>query len=151
TRKACALRSAPRRSSTRSSSASRRCDSPTSHDRPLMTLNLGWFTTARGPGSRGMFEAIRVAIDTSALDARFAYVFVNREAGEAPLTDGFFNLVRDADIPLLTRSSVGFRHEHGGRRSVSGEPLPEWREAFDEEVAHLVAPYDAEVSVLAGY
>ena len=33
-----------------------------------MTLRLGWFTTARGPGSRGMFEAV-IAARTRAVAA----------------------------------------------------------------------------------
>ena len=52
---------------------------------------------------------------------------------------------------LVTLSSVRFRREHGGERSRPNEPLPEWREAFDQEVARLVDPHGAEVGVLAGY
>ncbi len=116
-----------------------------------MTLSIGWYTTARGLGSRGMFEAVRRAIDERTLDARFAYVFVNRAEGEDTLTDGFFNLVRGADVPLLTLSSVGYRRAHGGERSQSDAPLPPWREAFDREVADLVDERPADIGVLAGY
>lgn len=116
-----------------------------------MTLGVGWYTTARGAGSRGMFLAVRSAIDTGTLDARFAHVFCNRDPGEDIATDEFFDLVRDTGAPLVTLSSVRFRRGHGGERSRPHEPLPEWREAFDAEVARLVDPHAAQVGVLAGY
>jgi phosphoribosylglycinamide formyltransferase-1 len=116
-----------------------------------MTLRVGWYTTARGAGSRGMFLAVRNAIDAGTLDARFAHVFCNRAQGEDIATDQFFDLVHDTGAPLVTLSSVRFRRDHGGERSKPNEPLPEWREAFDREVARLVDPHAAQVGVLAGY
>ena len=116
-----------------------------------MTLGVGWYTTARGPGSRGMFLAVRNAIATGTLDARFAHVFCNREPGEDLTTDQFLGLVHETGVPLVTLSSVRFRRDHGGERSRPGEPLPGWREAYDREVARLVDPHRAAVGVLAGY
>ena len=116
-----------------------------------MTLRIGWYTTGRGAGSRAMFDAVRAAIADGSLDACFAYVFANREPGEDATTDGFFDLVRAEGIPLLTLSSVGYRRAHAGARSQPDAPLPPWREAFDAEVAALVDPHAADVSVLAGY
>lgn len=116
-----------------------------------MTLRVGWYTTARGAGSRGMFEAVRDAIRAGTLDARLAFVFCNREPGEDATTDAFFEIVRAEGIPLVTLSSVRFRKEHGGSRSRPGEPLPEWREAYDTEVARLVDVHGADIGVLAGY
>ncbi|MDA0301133.1 MAG: formyltransferase family protein [Chloroflexi bacterium] len=116
-----------------------------------MTLRVGWYTTARGAGSRGMFLAVRNAIDSGTLDARFAHIFCNRAQGEDVATDQFFGLVHDTGAPLVTLSSVRFRREHGGERSKPNEALPEWREAFDHEIARLVDPHAAQVGVLAGY
>ena len=116
-----------------------------------MTLRVGWYTTGRGAGSRGMFEAVRDAIRAGTLDASFAFVFCNREPGEDPATDTFFEVVRAAGIPLIPLSSVRFRKERGGPRSRPGAPLPEWREGYDAEVARLVDPYAADIGVLAGY
>lgn len=116
-----------------------------------MTLRVGWYTTARGAGSRGMFEAVRDAIRAGTLDATIAFVFCNREPGEDATTDAFFDTVRAAGIPLVTLSSVRFRKEHDGARSRPGEPLPEWREAYDAEIARLVETHAADIGVLAGY
>lgn len=116
-----------------------------------MTLAVGWYTTARGAGSRGMFLAVRNAIATGTLDAHLAHVFCNRDQGEGIETDRFFDLVRDTGAPLVTLSSVRFRRDHGGTRSQPNAPLPEWREAYDAEVARLVDPHGAQIGVLAGY
>lgn len=116
-----------------------------------MTLRIGWFTTARGPGSRGMFEAVLAALDAGTLDAEIAVVCCNRDPGEDPLTDSFFALVRERGIPLVTRSSVVFRREAGGARSHAGQPLPPWRLAYDREVNDALAGHPFELGVLAGY
>lgn len=116
-----------------------------------MTLRIGWFTTARGPGSRGMYEAVTSAIERGELDAEFAFVFCNREAGESPITDSFLRLVESNGHRLITRSSVGYRRRVGGRLSRPGEPLPAWRIEYDREIEALLAPHEFDVGVLAGY
>ena len=116
-----------------------------------MTLRIGWFTTARGPGSRGMFEHVERAVREGDLDAEFAFVFSNRERGESEATDSFFDLVEGAGIPLVTCSSVTFRRSVGGARSQPGEPLPAWRMAYDRRVARAIAEHPFDLGVLAGY
>ena len=116
-----------------------------------MTLPIGWYTTARGAGSRGMFLAVKNAIEDGTLDAHFAHVFCNRDQGEDIATDEFFSLVRDSGAPIVTLSSVRFRRDHDGARSQPDAPLPEWRTTYDSEVARLVDPHGAQVGVLAGY
>ena len=89
-----------------------------------MTLRIGWFTTARGPGSRAMFEAVRDAIEAGAMDAELAFVFCNRERGEAGATDSFFDLVEQAGAPLVARSSVRYRRAVGGALSRPASRCP---------------------------
>jgi len=113
-------------------------------------LRIGWYTT-RGRSSRAMFEAVRDAIAADTLNAEIAYVFSNRDPGDDPITDSFFDLVRSEGIPLLTLSSVAFRKAHGGERSRTGAPLPAWRDDYDREVARLVEQHPADLGVLAGY
>lgn len=116
-----------------------------------MTLRLGWFTSARGAGSRAMFEAVAAAIADGTLDARFAAVFCNRGPGEDPATDEFFARVQAAGAPLLTRSSVAFRHAAGGARSRAGELLPAWRIEYDRAVEDVLEGHEFDLGVLAGY
>lgn len=116
-----------------------------------MTARIGWFTTARGPGSRGMYEAVAGAVASGELDAEFACVFSNRDPGEDETTDGFFELVRSHGHRLVTRSSVRYRRSVGGDRSRPGEPLPAWRTDFDALVARDLEAYPFDVGMMAGY
>lgn len=116
-----------------------------------MTLRIGWFTTARGPGSRAMYEAVASAIAARTLDAEFAFVFCNRDPGEDPLTDSFLHLVAENGHTLVTKSSVAYRRAVGGRVSRPGEPLPTWRIEYDRAVEAALAPHVFDVGVLAGY
>ena len=116
-----------------------------------MTLRIGWFTTARGPGSRAMFEAVRDAIEAGAMDAELAFVFCNRERGEAEATDSFFDLVEQAGAPLVARSSVRYRRAVGGKLSRPGEPLPAWRLEYDRLVDEDLEAHPFDIGMLAGY
>jgi folate-dependent phosphoribosylglycinamide formyltransferase PurN len=116
-----------------------------------MTARIGWFTTARGPGSRGMYEAVAGAVAAGEIDAEFACVFTNRDPGEDEVTDGFFELVRSYGHPLVTRSSVRYRRSVGGKLSRPGEPLPAWREHFDALVAEDLEAHPFDVGMMAGY
>ena len=50
-------------------------------------LKLGWFSTGRGAGSRGLLVAALDAIDSGALNGQIEFVFVNRERGQHKGTD----------------------------------------------------------------
>ena len=109
-----------------------------------MTLRLGWFSTGRGPGSRGMLVKALKAIDAGALDARLLFVYSNRERGEGEGSDAFFDLVERHGIPLVTHSSRRFRRAHGGEFDAH-------RHEYDTEVRELLAPYEPDLCLLAGY
>src|SRR5688572_1725339 len=116
-----------------------------------MTVRLGWFTTARGSGSRTLYEAVEHAIQDGTLDAQFAFVFCNRDPGEDAVSDVFLQDVLSSGVPLVTRSSVAFRRATGGVRSRAGAPLPGWRAEYDRAVDDALAPYRFDLGVLAGY
>jgi folate-dependent phosphoribosylglycinamide formyltransferase PurN len=118
-----------------------------------MTLRIGWFTTGAGPGSQRwrMFSAVVEAMAAGDLDALIAFVFCNRARREDEGTDAFLDLVESRNIPLVTHSSRAFRRARGGELSQPGQPLPAWRADYDREVAALIAPYDIDIAVLAGY
>jgi len=116
-----------------------------------MTVHVGWFTTGRGAGSRGMYEAVTAAIADGSLDAEISFVFANRDRGEDPVTDQFFACVDADGIPLLAKSSVGFRNAVEGERSRAGEPLPAWRVDYDQAVGEAISSYRFDIGILAGY
>ncbi len=107
-------------------------------------LNVGWFSTGRGAGSRGLLRFIQERIRRGRLDARIEFVFSNREPGEAEGSDQYFSLVREYGLPLITLSSTKFRRARKG-------PFAHHREDYDRQVMDLLSSYRPEVCVLAGY
>lgn len=107
-------------------------------------LNIGWFSTGRGEGSRGLLRFVQERIIRGQLEARIQFVFSNREHGEAEGSDEFFRLVGGYGLPLLTLSSSQFRRTKGGR-------FAQHREEYDRQVMHLLRDYHWDIGVLAGY
>ncbi len=114
-------------------------------------LTLGWFSTGRGPGSRRLLAAVQDEISAGRLDAEIAVVFCNREPGQDPQTDQFFEQVRGYGLPLVCLSTLRYRRERGESPAKPGEPLPQWRHDFDREATRLLEPYPFDLGVLAGY
>ncbi len=108
-------------------------------------LRLGWWSTGRGEGSRGLLRAVHGAIASGELNASIEYVFSNREPGEAEGSDEFFRLVESTGVPLVWLSSQRFRREHGGGT------IARHRDAFHDEAMRLTSGYETDLSVLAGY
>ena len=110
-----------------------------------MTLKIGWFTTARGIGSRGFFEFVQRAIKDETLDASIEFVFCNREKGESDATDSFIELVSDCNVPIIPFSSSYFKKQRGGKLWKF------YRDEYHHEVISLVEKYNVDMCVLAGY
>ena len=108
-------------------------------------LRIGWFSTGRGEGSRGLLRFVGDAINEGKLDARIEFVFSNREPGEAEGSDEFFELVRSYGYPLVSLSSARYRRGHGGG------PMSRHREGFDRTALELLSEYQPDVCALAGY
>ncbi|MBI2871566.1 MAG: hypothetical protein HYY00_00035 [Chloroflexi bacterium] len=109
-----------------------------------MTLQMGWFSTGRGEGSRGLLRLAQESILAGELDARIQFVFCNREPGEHEGSDRYFELVRGYGLPLVTVSSRQFR------RAVGGD-FASHREEYDRRVMERIARFSPDVIVLAGY
>lgn len=107
-------------------------------------LNIGWFSTGRGPGSQGLLRFIQDRILRGKLEARIQFVFSNRKPGEAEGSDRFFQLVQGYGIPLFTLSSAEFRRSKGG-------PFARHREEYDHQVLELLRDCRPDICVLAGY
>ncbi len=110
-------------------------------------LNIGWFSTGRGPGSQGLLRFVQERIERDLLDARIRFVFSNRAPGEAEGSDEFFRLVDRYGLPRMTCSSAEFRRS---RRS-SGVPWVDLRPEFDRLAMDYLADYQPDICVLAGY
>ncbi len=108
-------------------------------------LTLGWFSTGRGEGSRGLLTMTLEAIERGDLNARIDYVFCNRDPGEHPGSDEFMALVESSGLPLVTLSSQRFRLE---RNAPSFAAV---RKDFDRAVIERLTRYKPQICVLAGY
>jgi folate-dependent phosphoribosylglycinamide formyltransferase PurN len=107
-------------------------------------LNIGWFSTGRGEGSRGLLRFVQERILQGQLDARIQFVFSNREPGEAEGSDEFFRLAQGYGLPLVNFSSTQFRRTRGGR-------FAQHREEYDRQAMHLLREFHPDIGVLAGY
>ena len=107
-------------------------------------LRIGWFSTGRGEGSRGLLNFVQKRLKETGADAHISFVFSNRERGEADGSDEFFKLVDSYGIPLVTHSSSAFRKTVGG-------PFSAHREEFDQQVMEKLSGRDVDICVLAGY
>ena len=107
-------------------------------------FRIGWFSTGRGEGSRGLLRFVQERILRGQLDAQIQFVFSNRAPGEAEGSDEYFQLVNSYDLPLHTLSSSQFRRTRGGS-------LANHRDEFDRLVMTQLRDYQVDVCVLAGY
>lgn len=107
-------------------------------------IELGWFSTGNGEGSRGLLEAALQAIRHGGLDARIQFVFCNRAPGEQEGSDQFFEFVQTNNIPIIYVSSRDFARDHGKR-------LSEIRSEYDQAVIKQLEGFDPQLCVFAGY
>jgi len=112
---------------------------------------LGWFSTGRGKGSRGLLKAVHDSIESGEIDAEFAFVFCSREYGETEQTDIFLKMVEDYHIPLVTFSYQKFKAKVSGSGGVPDEVWPSWRLDYDREVMTKLQGFKPDLCVLAGY
>lgn len=112
---------------------------------------LGWFSTARGKGSRGLLKAVQDAITSGELTAKIEFFFCSREAGEAEATDVTLQMVRDYGIPLVTYSYRKFKKSRDITTPDTPGPLPGWRLDYDREVMARLKDFNPNLCVLAGY
>jgi folate-dependent phosphoribosylglycinamide formyltransferase PurN len=98
-----------------------------------------------------LLSAALDAIGSGVLDAQSVVVFCNKEAGEDAGSDAFCEQVESAGLPLVRVSDQRFRRERGGEPARKGQPLPEWRKAYDLAVLDALSTFDFDIGVLAGY
>jgi folate-dependent phosphoribosylglycinamide formyltransferase PurN len=114
-------------------------------------LNIGWFSTGRDEAARDLLRAAWDAVRRGELKARIAVVFSNRERGQHPESDRFFDQVEGYGIPLVCLSDRRFREERGQAPARGGVTLPDWRRQFDRAAMRLLEPHPFDLGVLAGY
>ena len=112
---------------------------------------VGWFSTGRGRGSRGLLRAVQNSIGTGEIEAEIAFVFCSREPGESEASNLFLEMVKDCRIPLINFSYQKFKSERGTLETSPQEALPVWRLDYDREVITRLQGFKPDLCVLAGY
>jgi folate-dependent phosphoribosylglycinamide formyltransferase PurN len=112
---------------------------------------LGWFSTGRDRAARDLLTVVNDSIKRGEIKAEIAFVFCNREPGEAEESDLFIKLVNSYRIPLVCYSYQKFKSARGMRNPRPDEALPRWRLDYDREVMKRLQDFHPDLCVLAGY
>ena len=112
---------------------------------------IGWFSTGRGAGSKGMLQATHEAIQSGELNAEIEFVYCSRERGETEPTDQYLDMVKGYGIPLVSFSYQHYRAMRGMPNPDLNTHLPEWRIDYDNEVIKRLGKFHPDLCILAGF
>ncbi len=115
------------------------------------TYQLGWFSTGRDKAARDLLQVANSNIKQGEVEAEIAFVFSNREPGEARESDLFFEMVQSYHIPLVCFSYQRFKAKKGVATTGENKVLPSWRLEYDREVMNRLQGFHSDLCVLAGY
>ncbi|UCF07451.1 MAG: formyl transferase [Thermoplasmata archaeon] len=110
-----------------------------------MTYKLGWFSSGRDEAARELLTVVYDAIQSGFVPAKIEFVFSNRDPGQDPETDAFFELVKSYGLPFVTFSSKHFKPD------LRRKDMEECRRVYDREVMKGLMPFTPDLCVLAGY
>ncbi len=102
---------------------------------------LGWFSTGRDKAARDLLTVVQRGIALGEIEAELAFIFCNREPGEASESDLFLKLVEGYAVPLVCFSYQRFKADKGAG----------WRLEYDREVMKRLKDFHPDLCVLAGY
>lgn len=108
-------------------------------------MRIGWFTTARGPGSLNLFTTMRDRIRSGDIDARLSFVFINRDIKGNEFRKKIVQMAEEDGVPVIIFPSDGFMPELKAR-DIAG-----WRDAYGKGVRERISRYPMDFGVLAGY
>ena len=101
-------------------------------------MKIGWFTSAGGEGSLGLFESTLNAINARNINGSISFVFINKDYGENKNSDKFMDIVQHNKIPLITFSSKKFKESNKKNWS-------ELRSNFDHKIINLLDDYTVDI------
>jgi phosphoribosylglycinamide formyltransferase 1 len=106
---------------------------------------IGWFTTGRGPGSLGLFTTMRSKIKSGEIDARLAFVFINREVKGNQYRAKLIAMAEEDGVPVIIIPSDTFRPD------LKRKDMTAWRDAYGDTLRDRVSEHGMDFGVLAGY
>ena len=108
-------------------------------------MKIGWFTTARGPGSLNLLTKMFDVLDSSDIEAQISFVFINREVKGNLFRAKVVKMAEDRNIPVVIFPSDSFRQD------LKAKDMDDWRDAYGQELRSRLTNYDIDFGVLAGY
>ena len=112
---------------------------------------IGWFSTGRGAGSRGLLKTVQDSITAGELDAEIEFVFCSRDYGETEATDQYLDMVKGYGIPLVRFSYQMYKAVRDMPNPDPAQFLPQWRLDYDREVMKRLEGFAPDLCVLAGF
>jgi phosphoribosylglycinamide formyltransferase 1 len=106
---------------------------------------IGWFTTARGPGSFNLFSTMMQRIECGEIDARLSFVFINRDIKGNQYRQKMVQMAEAEGIPVIIYPSDTFRPD------LKDNDMTAWREAYGAGLRGRISQYRMDFGVLAGY
>jgi phosphoribosylglycinamide formyltransferase 1 len=106
---------------------------------------IGWFTTGRGPGSLGLFTTMSTKIKSGEIDARLAFVFINREVKGNQYRAKLIAMAEEDGVPVIIIPSDTFRPD------LKRKDMTAWRDAYGDTLRDRVSEHGMDFGVLAGY
>lgn len=106
---------------------------------------IGWFTTARGPGSLNLFKTMMEGIKDGSIDATISFVFINREVKGNHFRMELIGMAEDAGIPVIILPSDTFEPD------LKKTDLSAWRDAYGRAMRQLISMHPMDFGALAGY
>jgi phosphoribosylglycinamide formyltransferase-1 len=114
-------------------------------------LKIGWFSTGRDEAARDLLTTVVDTIEDGTIEGEIAFVFCNRERGEAGESDKFLDLVESYGFPIAIASSKDFKPEMRKQGWKDNDVLRRWRIEYDEEIEKVIGQFVWDLGVLAGY
>jgi phosphoribosylglycinamide formyltransferase-1 len=111
----------------------------------VILYKIGWFSSGRDEAARELLTVVWDSIQSGFIKAEFEFVFSNRERGQHPESDKFFDLADGYGIPLVCFSSKTFKPD------LRRNSIEEWRVSLDREIIGRLENHTPNLCVLAGY
>jgi phosphoribosylglycinamide formyltransferase-1 len=108
-------------------------------------MRIGWFTTARGPGSYNLFTTMMRRVHAGDIDARLAFIFINREVKGNEYRKRIIDMAEAEGIPVIILPSDGFRPE------LKAQNIEAWRAEYGRALRERISRFPMDFGVLAGY
>ncbi len=110
--------------------------------RPRKPLRLGWLSTGRGAGSRGLLEKAQNSIAQGSLNASIEFVLSTRERGESEGSDLFLDQAESYGLKTIPLSFSKYRERNA--------PDADWRERYNERMKREISRHQVDALVFAG-